>query len=210
MATRVLLADDHPLVRQALRMLLEQAGFVVVGEAADGIQAVRMTQELKPDVVILDLAMPLRNGLEAAREVRSTSGCTRTVLLTARMDEGSLLAGLQAGVKGLVLKSHGAEELVRAVREVSQGGTYLSPGVTSVVIGAYQANRRSAPDPLSPRERQVLQLIAEGRGTRDIAAVLGVSVKTAESHRGRIMKKLQIRETAGLVRYAIRSGLSEL
>jgi DNA-binding NarL/FixJ family response regulator len=210
MATSVLLADDHPLVRQALVMLLEEAGFVVVGEAADGIQAVRMTQELKPDVVILDLVMPLRNGVEAAREVRSTSGSTKTVLLTARMDEGSLLAALQAGVKGLVLKSHGAEELVQAVREISHGGTYLSPGVTSVVIGAYQAKRTGAPDPLSSRERQVLQLIAEGRGTRDIAALLGVSVKTAESHRGRIMKKLQIRQTAGLVRYAIRSGLSEL
>jgi len=152
----------------------------------------------------------LQNGLEAAREVGAASRKRKAILLTARADEGSLLAALQAGVKACLLKSHGAEELVRAVREVSRGGVYLSPGVTSVVVGAYQERRDRAPDPLSSRERQVLQLIAEGKGTREIAALLGVSVKTAESHRGRIKKKLQIRETAGLVRYAIRSGLSAL
>src|SRR5262245_35713421 len=169
-----------------------------------------MALGLAPDIVSLDLVMPLQHGLEAAREVASSSRRCKAILLTSRTDEGSLLAALQAGVKACLLKSHGAEELVQAVREVSQGRTYLSPGVTSVVLAACETRRDREPDPLSSRERQVLQLIGEGKGTREIAGLLGVSVKTAESHRGRIMRKLQIRETAGLVRYAIRSGLSAL
>jgi DNA-binding NarL/FixJ family response regulator len=210
MAIRVLLADDHGIVREALKLLLEREGFQVQGEAVDGRQAVRLARDLQPDVAVLDLVMPLLNGLDAAREIRWVSPRTRTILLTARTDDRSVLEALQAGVKGCVLKSHEAAELIRAIREVSRGGLYLDPAVSKTVVAAYLQETGPPKDPLSPRERQVLQLIAEGKKTREVAELLCVSVKTAESHRARIMRKLDIRETAGLVRYAIRQGLSLL
>ena len=210
MAIRVVLADDHTVVRQALKILLEQEGMAVLGEASDGHQAVRLVRDLQPEVCVLDLVMPLLNGLDAAREIRQASPRTRTVLLTARTDEGCVLEALQAGIKGVVLKSHDATDLIRGIREVAKGGLYLDPTVSKTVIGAYLHGTGPARDPLSPRERQVLQLIAEGKRTREVAELLCVSIKTAESHRARIMKKLEIREMAGLVRYAIRQGLSQL
>jgi DNA-binding NarL/FixJ family response regulator len=206
----VLLADDHRVVRQALRLLLEREGIVVVGEAADGLDAVRQVRELAPDVAVLDLMMPGLNGLDAAHEIRQAAPETRLVLLTTQTGERHLLQALKAGFKGCVFKSHHAQDLVHAIREVAQGGTYLHPEMSQAVIGAYLGSGESAAEPLSSRERQVLQLIAEGRGTKQVATALGVSVKTVESHRSRLMKKLSIRETAGLVRYAIRHGLSEL
>ena len=207
MSGQVLIADDHPLIRQGLRTLLEQHGFTVVGEAADGREAAQLAQELEPDVAVLDLAMPLLNGLDAAREITRTSRRTKTILVTVHTADQYVLAALQAGVRGYVLKSQATAELVQAIQEVMRGGRYLSPGISEAVVQAYLAKTDLPADPLTPREREVLQLIAEGKATKDIAGLLGVSVKTVESHRTRLMEKLDIRQTAGLVRYAIRRGL---
>jgi two-component system response regulator NreC len=209
MPVRVLLADDHQIVRQGLRALLEREGFTVVGEAADGREAVRLAQDLHPDVVVLDLAMPSLNGVDAAREILQASPRTKAILLTMHTEDQYVLPALRAGISGYVLKTKAAADLIQAISEVSRGMTYLSPGVSGVVVQAYLAKTDLPPDPLSSREREVLQLIAEGRTTKEVAALLGVSVSTAESHRSRIMEKLDIHETASLVRYAIRKGLIE-
>ena len=207
MSGQVLIADDHPLIRQGLRTLLEQHGFTVVAEASDGREATQLAQELEPDVAVLDLAMPLLNGLDAAREITRTSRRTKTILVTVHTADQYVLAALQAGVRGYVLKSQATAELVQAIQEVMRGGRYLSPGISEAVVQAYLAKTDLPADPLTPREREVLQLIAEGKTTKDIAGLLGLSVKTVESHRTRLMEKLDIRQTAGLVRYAIRRGL---
>lgn len=207
MSLRILLADDHAIFRQGVKSLLEREEFRVVGEAADGHEAVRLTERLSADIAVIDLAMPLLNGLNAAQEIARVSPRTRTILLTMYTEDPYVAKALQAGIRGYVLKSQAAADLVQAIREVSRGAIYLSPGVSRAVVEAYLAKRDLPPDPLSPRERQVLQLIAEGKTTKEIATVLGVSVKTAESHRGRIMEKLDIHDTAGLVRYAIRQGV---
>jgi len=207
MSGQVLIADDHPLIRQGLKTLLEQHGFTVVGEAADGREAVQLAQKLEPDVAVLDLAMPLLNGLDAAREITRASRRTKTILVTVHTADQFVLAALQAGIRGYVLKSQATAELVQAIQEVMRGGRYLSPGISEAVVQAYLAKTDLPADPLTPREREVLQLIAEGKTTKDIAGLLGLSVKTVESHRTRLMEKLDIRQTAGLVRYAIRRGL---
>ncbi|HSC72381.1 MAG TPA: response regulator transcription factor [Candidatus Methylomirabilis sp.] len=207
MSCQVLIVDDHPLIRQGMRSLLEKHGFAVVGEAADGREATQLAQELEPDVAVLDLAMPLLNGLDAAREITRTSRRTKTILVTIHTADQYVLEALKAGVRGYVLKSQATAELVQAIQEVIRGGRYLSPGISEAVVQAYLAKTDLPADPLTPREREVLQLIAEGKATKDIAGLLGVSVKTIESHRVRLMEKLDIRQTAGLVRYAIRRGL---
>jgi two-component system response regulator NreC len=210
MAVRLLLADDHGIVRQALKLLLTGAGFDVIAEAADGLQAAKLARQLEPDVAVLDVVMPLLNGLDAAREIHQASPRTRTILLTSRHEDRFLLEALEAGVHGCVLKTYEADDLIRAIRDVVAGGVYLSAGASRAVVEAYRTRAPLRTDPLTQRERQVLQLIAEGRGTREIADLLTVSVKTAESHRTNIMRKLGINQTAGLVRYAIQHGLSEL
>lgn len=209
MALRVLLADDHQIVRQGFRALLEREGFEVVGEAADGQEAVRLARAHCPDVAVLDLSMPQLNGLDAAREILKACPRTRIILLTVHTEEYQIVAALRAEIRGYVLKTQATDELVQAIREVAGGGTYLSPGVSRVVVEAYLAGSDLPRDPLTPREHQVLQLVAEGKTTKEVAALLGLSVKTAESYRARIMEKLDIHETAGLVRYAIRQGLLE-
>ena len=207
MPTRVLLADDHSLVRQALRALLEKQGFQVVSEASDGQEALRSVEKTKPEVAILDINMPVLNGVDAARELVKSSPKTRVILLTQHDEDQYVVEALRAGVRGYVLKSQAAKDLLHAIQEVCRGSVYLSPNISGAVVDAYLSKTYVSPDPLSGRERQVLQLVGEGKSTKDIAVHLGISVKTAESHRARLMKKLDIHETASLVRYAIRHGL---
>ena len=207
MTLRILLADDHEIFRQGVKALLERDGFTVTGEAADGHAAIQLAAEQTPDVAVLDLAMPVLNGLDAAREIGRASPRTRVILLTVHTEDPYVSRALKAGIRGYVLKSQAAEDLVRAIREVARGAVYLSPGVSEGVVEAYLTKRDLPLDPLTPREHQVLQLIVEGKTTKEVAALLGISVKTAESHRMRIMAKLHVHETAGLVRYALREKL---
>lgn len=208
MAMRILLADDHCIVRQGLRAWVERAGFEVVGEAADGTEALRMVQSLKPDVAVLDLMMPLMSGLDAGRQIVSDLNIP-VILLTMHTEEHHVASALRAGIRGYVLKTQAAEDLVQAIREVVRGRVYLSPGVSRAVINGYLSGVSPAADPLTPREAQVLKLVAEGHTSKEIATTLGLSVKTAESYRAHVMEKLDIHDTAGLVRYAIRRGLVE-
>jgi DNA-binding NarL/FixJ family response regulator len=209
MAIRILLADDHEIVRQGLKALLEQKGFQIVGEASNGHEAVRLAGRCHPDVAVLDLTMPLLNGIDTTRELGKTVPKTPVVLLTMHTEEQYILDALRAGARGYVLKSEAATDLVGAIEEAFRGGSYLSPRVSRAVVQAYLDKSNVPHDPLTDRERQVLQLVAEGKSTKEVAVVLGVSVKTAESHRSRIMEKLDTHGTAGLVRYAIRRGLIE-
>ena len=207
MKTQIVLADNHILVRQGIKSLLEREGFQVAGEAGDGQELVRIATELQPDVAVLDIGMPLMNGLVAARELKRACPKTRTILLTRHDEDQYVIEALRAGIRGYVLKNQAANDLVLAIQQVSRGQVYLSPGISSVVVDAYLSKSSLPDDPLSAREHEVLQLIAEGKATKDIAVILGISVKTAESHRSRLMQKLDIHETASLVRYAVRRGL---
>ncbi len=203
----VRLADDHQMTRDGLGAFLVQQGFKVNANASNGQEAVRLAGELQPDVAVLDLAMPIVNGLEAAREIQKISPKTKTIFLTMHNENHYILEALRSGAKGFVTKTHAAEDLVQAIRDAVRGKMYLSPEVSRAVVEAYQAKEALPMDPLTPRERQVLQLVAEGKTTKEAAATLQISVKTAETHRTRIMEKLNIHETAGLVRYAIRRGI---
>jgi DNA-binding NarL/FixJ family response regulator len=207
MPIRVVLADDHVLVRQGLRSLLEREKFQVVAEASDGQELVHLADTHHPDIAVLDISMPTLNGIDAARELGRSSPQTKVILLTQHEEEQYIHEALEVGVKGYVLKSQVASDLIHAIQQVSRGGIYLSPGVSRAVMDAYRSKSERPSDPLSGRERQVLQLIAEGKSTKDVASLLGISVKTAESHRSRLMQKLDIHETASLVRYAVRRGL---
>jgi len=207
MAIRVMVADDHPVVRQGLKFLLAREGFSVVAEAADGRDALRQAELARPEVAVLDLAMPHLNGLDAAREIMKISPGTRTIILTQHTEEPYILEALRAGVHGYLLKSQAMPEVIQAIRDVHHGKLYLSPAISDVVVGAYREQGGPSRDPLTPREREVLQLVAEGRTTKQVAEMLGITVKTAESHRSRLMLKLGIHEIAGLVRYAVRRGL---
>ena len=207
MGCDILLADDHLVVRQGLKVLLEREGFRVVGEASDGREAVQLAQNLRFDVAVLDLQMPLLNGVDAGRAILHACPKTKVILLTMHTEDHHILGALRAGIRGYVLKSKAADELVQAIKEVSCGKLYLTPGVSETVVQAYLTKTDLPSEPLSPRERELLQLIAEGKTTKEAAEFLGVSTKTAESHRTRIMQKLNIHETASLVRYAIRIGL---
>jgi two-component system, NarL family, response regulator NreC len=207
MKIRIVLADNHVLVRQGVKSLLEREGFQIVGEAGDGQDLVRIAGDLQPDVAVLDIGMPVMNGLAATRELKRACPKTKTVLLTRHDEDQYVVEALRAGIRGYVLKNQAATDLVHAIQEVCQGQVYLSPGISRVVADAYLSKSNLPTDPLSAREHEVLQLIAEGKSTKDVATLLGVSVKTAESHRTRLMRKLDIHETASLVRYAVRRGL---
>jgi len=209
MPLRVLLADDHAMFIQGLRGLLEHEGIVVVGEALDGREAVRLAGKHRPDVAVLDLTMPLLNGLDAAREIRKVSPNTKLIILTRHTEEQYVVEGLRAGVNGFLLKTKAAGILVQAIKDVSAGALYVSHALSPDVLQAYLAREELQTSPLSGREREVLQLIAEGETMKEIASRLGISVKTVETHRMRLMGKLDIHETAGLVRYAIRQGMIE-
>lgn len=207
MSLRILLADDHPMVREGLRAILEREGMKVVAEASNGHQAIQLTEKFHPDVAILDLSMPLLNGIEAAREIARLAPTTKTIMLTMHTERPFIVEGLRAGTCGFVMKSNSSEELVHAIRETAQGRTYFSPEVARAAVEACRTNGEIPVDPLTHRERQVLQLIAESKTSKEIAALLDISVKTVETYRSRIMEKLEIHEIAGVVRYAVRHGI---
>ncbi|HSL22778.1 MAG TPA: response regulator transcription factor [Vicinamibacterales bacterium] len=207
MPLRVVLADDHPILREGLRILLERAGIVVVGEAGDGREAVRLARALQPDVVVLDLFMPILNGLDAGVEIFRVRPRIATVLLTVCSKPQPIWAARRAGIDGYVLKTDSIEELIGAIRKVSGGETYMSGAALTISLGTQGSPGDRPANPLTRRDRQVVQLIAEGKKTKEIAALLGLSLKTAESYRNRLMTKLDAHNTAGLVRYAVRQGL---
>ncbi len=207
MAVSVILADDHVMVRQCLRAHLESQGVTVLGEASDGVEAVKLAGAVRPQIAVLDFGMPSLNGIDAAREIVKCSPGTKPVLLTAYSEDQYVITALRAGVVGYVLKSKAIQDLVLALSEVERGNLYLSPSISRAVVRE-MLNKDALPSEiLSPRERQVLQLIAEGNTSKEAAVRLGISTRTAESHRSSIIEKLNIHETAGLVRYAIRLGL---
>ena len=210
MPTRLLIADDHDLFREGVKALLPPAEFEVVADTADGQEAIRLARRLQPDLALLDISMPGLNGVDAAREVLRVSPRSRVMVLTMHKDNVYMVEALRAGVRGYVLKSQPTAELIHAMRDVARGEVYLAPGFWRTLVDSYQSGADLVADPLSPREREVLQLIAEGKTTKEVAATLGISFKTAETHRTRIMAKLDIHETAGLVRYAIRNRLIQV
>jgi DNA-binding NarL/FixJ family response regulator len=208
---RVLLADDHDLFRAGIRALLQDlAGIEVVAEAGSGREAIRLCQAHHPDVVLMDIMMPELNGLDATARLVAICPATRTIILSMNAHEEYVLQALRAGAVGYLLKNISPMELEQAVRTVARGETYLSPAISGHVITAYLqrvGGEISSLDRLTPRQREVLQLIAEGNTTKAIARKLDISVKTAEMHRAQLMEALDIHEIAGLVRYAIRMGV---
>ncbi|MEI6152854.1 MAG: response regulator transcription factor [Deltaproteobacteria bacterium] len=207
----ILLADDHVLVRAGIRSLLEQmSGIEVIGEAGDGREAVKLIRQLKPDIVLMDVAMAQMNGIEATARIKKAYKDVRVIILSMYSNEEYVLQALQAGASGYLLKDAATLELELAVRAVSRNETYLSPGVSKHVIDSYRKRiltDQQPADQLTPRQREVLQLIAEGRTTKEIASILKIAIKTVETHRTQMMERLNIHDIAGLVRYAIRVGL---
>jgi len=211
--TRVLLADDHKILREGLRTLLEQEKDIcVVGEADNGRSSVKLTGELAPDVVIMDVAMPDLNGIDATRRITEIQPRARVLALSMHSDGRYVKGMLQAGARGYILKDCAAEELTHAIRTVMSGQIYVSPGVTGAIVNDYvrQLSATDVPATLTHREREVLQLLAEGSSTANIAVELHLSVKTIETHRKRIMDKLGLRSIAELTKYAIREGITTL
>jgi DNA-binding NarL/FixJ family response regulator len=210
---RVLLADDHQLVRAGLRVLIDALpDFVVVAEVGDGVDAVEAARKLQPDLALLDISMPRMSGLEAAIAIRTASPSTRVIALSMHTSEQHFAAALKAGAHGYVIKDSAVTELAEALRAVAGGHHYVSPRIAGSVMQSLARNLRgeeagSSEPLLTPRQRQVLQLIAEGRSTREIADQLHLSVKTIETHRAELMRRLDIHDVAGLTRYAIRAGL---
>ena len=210
--TTIVLADDHGIVRQGLRVLLEaEPDLVVVGEAADGLEAVRLVERLQPAVLVADVMMPGLSGLEVTREVGRRFPHTRVVILSMYANEAYVLEALRSGAAGYVLKEAGATDLVRAVREAAAGGRYLSPPLSERAIEAYVERAQAAPpdpyDTLTTREREVLQLTTEGLSSTLVAERLSISPRTVETHRANLMRKLNLRRQADLVRYAFEKGI---
>ena len=207
---KVLLADDHAVVRKGLRFVLERDGNVeVIGEAADGREAVKLAERLTPQVVVMDIAMPNLNGIEAAAQILKKNPRIGVVILSMYSDEGYLVRALSAGAKGYLLKDSAEEDLVRAVESVGQGKPFFSPAIAQTLLGDYMRrlqleNREDSYDLLTDREKEILQLLAEGKSNKDVAALLNVSLHTVETHRTHIMQKLNLHNTAEIVLYAVR------
>ncbi len=205
---RILLADDHAVVRQGFKMILgAQPDMEIVGEAGNGREAVELAEALKPEVVVMDVAMPELNGIEAARRLAASTPHTRVLALSMHKDSVYVREILRAGARGYLLKDSGAADLISAVRAVASGEGFLSPGVSDAVLDDYRRHVTNPIDLLTSREREVLQLLAEGRTNKEIAGVLNLSVYTVDAHRGRIMEKLNLHSINELVRFAVRSGL---
>jgi len=209
---RILIADDHQIFREGLRLLLEaKPGFSVVGEASDGLQALELAERLRPDVMIVDVSLPGLTGIEVVRLLRLRSPQTRAIVLSSHADESYVLDALRHGAAGYVLKHFSTEDLIQAIREAIAGRHYLSPPLSALAIDAYVEKARSAGgdsyDSLTTREREILQLTAEGCSATAIAARLCISSRTAESHRANMMRKLGLHNHAGVIRYALQRGI---
>lgn len=212
--TRVLLAEDHTIVRKGLRAILDkEVGIEVVGEARDGREAVRTAEELRPDVVIMDISMPGLNGLEATRQLKKRIPAMKIIILTVHTTEEYVFQTLQAGASGYLIKTSAPRDLIAAIHAAVRGESYLSPAISRTLIDEYVRQTQKMtegecpPEPITQREREVLQLIAEGRTTREIAGILCISAKTVESHRANLKEKLHLRNTAELIQYALRRGI---
>ena len=210
---RILLADDHTVVRKGLRLLLEgNEGFAVVADAADGREAVALAEKHAPDVVVMDVAMPGLNGIEAARQITTKLPQTAVVFLSMHSDEGYVLKALKAGARGYLLKDSAEYDLINAVRAVSEGKAFFSPAISKMLVEDYmrQMQERAVDDSyelLTTREREVLQLLAEGKNNKDVANILNLSLYTVETHRSNILQKLNLHSGAELILYAIRKGV---
>ena len=210
---RILLADAHTLIRGGLRLIIEQhADLSVVGEAEDGRQAVALVASLKPDVAVLDIGMPNLNGIEAAKQITEGDSGTAVIVLSMHRDETYILRALKAGVRGYLLKDSAESDLVRAIRAVAERKSFFSPAVSKVLLEDYmrKLKRTGAEDSydlLTPREREILQLVAEGKSNKEVAAILNLSVYTVETHRSNIMEKLKLNGLPELILYAVRKGI---
>src|SRR5581483_9815778 len=205
---RILLADDHAVVRQGFKMILgAQPDMEIIGEAGNGHEAIELSEKLRPDVVVMDVAMPELNGIEATRRVTASAPHARVIALSMHKDSVYVREVLRAGARGYLLKDSGSDDLVSAVRAVARGEGYLSPAVSDAVLDDYRRHVTNPIDLLTSREREVLQMLAEGKTNKDIAAVLNLSVYTVDAHRGRIMEKLNLHSINELVRFAVRNGL---
>jgi DNA-binding NarL/FixJ family response regulator len=210
---RILLADDHTVVRKGLRMLLEsQSGFEVVADASDGREAVALAEQHQPDVVVLDIAMPILNGIEAARQLASKAPHSAIVFLSMHSDEGYVLKALKSGARAYLLKDSAEHDLTAAIRAVSEGKAFFSPAISKMLVEDYvrQMRERDVDDSyqlLTTREREILQLLAEGKSNKEVASLLNLSPYTVETHRSNIFQKLNLHNSAELILYAIRKGV---
>lgn len=210
---KVVLAEDHTIVRQGLRSLLEQqAGIEVIAEAENGRQAVQIAEQLKPDLVLMDFSMPELNGLEATRQIKQRAPDVKVLILTRHTNQEYVKSILRAGASGFLIKKSAADKLVLAIKSIYQGDSFLDSSISKKVIERYlhQSDRENEEVKITPRQREVLQLIAEGHPNRDIASTLHISVKTVDNHRANLIQKLGLNSTAGLIQYAIRVGIISL
>lgn len=209
---RILLADDHTVVRDGLRVLLERQGFEIASEASDGIEAVRLAEETRPDIVLMDIAMPLLNGIEATRRIVAKCPKTAVVILSMHYDESYILRSLKAGARGYLVKDSAKSDLVNGIRAVHEGRSFLSPKVSRILQDDHLQHLESkglddSYDLLTDREREILQLVAEGRTNKEIANLLNISPYTIDTHRTHILQKLNLHSAPELILYAVRKGI---